>query len=163
MSTSWKPRGARYCVGGVGRRYIIVRLAAWGWHAPPGASFPVSKRGKAHIRRTTVTSLVICHDYHQITGVADNLPHYPLSLSRSSSFAGNLDDWARSLELGLVIRRGKRNNIRSRLAARNRTIGHLLPAALTNYNTRLNTLVFTHVELIERRVFTARCADTLVF
>lgn len=81
MSTSWKPRGARYCVGGVGRRYIIVRLAAWGWHAPPGASFPVSKRGKAHIRRTTVTSLVICHDYHQITGVADNLPHYPLSFS----------------------------------------------------------------------------------
>ena len=43
VSTSWKPRGARYCVSVVlcaGRRYIIVRLAAWGWHAPPGASFP---------------------------------------------------------------------------------------------------------------------------
>lgn len=162
MSTSWKPRGARYCVGGVGRRYIIVRLAAWGWHAPPGASFPVSKRGKAHIRRTTVTSLVICHDYHQITGVADNLPHYPLSLSieQLRRESRRLGAFAR---IGIVIRRGKRNNIRSRLAARNRTIGHLLPAALTNYNTRLNTLVFTHVELIERRVFTARCADTLVF
>lgn len=162
MSTSWKPRGARYCVGGVGRRYIIVRLAAWGWHAPPGASFPVSKRGKAHIRRTTVTSLVICHDYHQITGVADNLPHYPLSLSieQLRRESRRLGAFAR---VGIVIRRGKRNNIRSRLAARNRTIGHLLPAALTNYNTRLNTLVFTHVELIERRVFTARCADTLVF
>lgn len=162
MSTSWKPRGARYCVGGVGRRYIIVRLAAWGWHAPPGASFPVSKRGKAHIRRTTVTSLVICHDYHQITGVADNLPHYPLSLSieQLRRESRRLSAFAR---VEIVIRRGKRNNIRSRLAARNRTIGHLLPAALTNYNTRLNTLVFTHVELIERRVFTARCADTLVF
>lgn len=68
------------------------------------------------VYRTTVTSsLVICHDYHQITGVADNLSLPPsLSLSRSraaseASSTGNLRQLDASGSIRFCM---ERNNIR---------------------------------------------------